>query len=183
MHFYCECGNRINDTTDMISYKAHMIADQDWFDFLDAICDAVESKEADCEKIIHKLYNETINAAGRVVYQCVKCGRIFMEDREHKLHTFYPEGEADNRLLNSEKGSAWKGHLYAFWYDEKPEWINYHGSICPEVNIYYENLSFDDYEQFEARFCEIFEELKAKKLIRYAKLERNRTKIFSWDEN
>lgn len=53
MHFYCQCGNRIDDTTDMISYKARMIADQDWDGFLDAICAAIESKEMDREKVAH----------------------------------------------------------------------------------------------------------------------------------
>lgn len=183
MHFYCQCGNRINDTTDMISYKARMIADQDWDVFLDAICAAIESKEMDREKVICEFYKQSLNATRRSVYQCVKCGRIFVEDQEHKLHTFFPEGAVDKRLLNSEKGSAWKGCLYAFWHDEKPEWMNYHGSIDPDVNIDYENLLFDDYKQFEARFWDIFKELKEKKLIRYAKLERNRAKIFSWDEN
>lgn len=183
MHFYCQCGNRINDTTDMISYKARMIADQDWFDFLDAICDAIESKEMDREKVIREFYNEPLNAARRSIYQCVKCGRIFMEDQEHRLHTFSPEGTVEKRLLNSEKGSAWKGFLYASWDDEKPEWRNCHGMIGTNVNISYENLAFDAYEQFEARFYEIFEELKEKKLLRCAQLERNGKKIFDWDEN
>lgn len=61
--------------------------------------------------------------------------------------------------------------------------MKYHGIIDPDVNLDYENLLFDDYKQFEARFWEIFEDLKEKKLIRYAKLERNRAKIFSWEEN
>ena len=182
MHFYCKCGNRISDTTDMISYKAHMIADQDWFDFLDAICAAIESKEINREKVIGEFYRETLKATRRHIYQCVKCGRIFMEDQEYQLHTFAPEGTDNKRLLNSEKGSTWKGSLYAFWYDEKPVWMECCGMISPNVNISYENLEFDNYEQFETRFWEIFEELKEKKLIRYAKLERNREKVFDWNE-
>ena len=37
MHFYCKCGKRISDTTDEISYKARMIADQDWLDLPEKI--------------------------------------------------------------------------------------------------------------------------------------------------
>ena len=54
--------------------------------------------------------------------------------------------------------------------------------IGPEVNIEYENLVFDDYEQFEIRFWDLFKELTEKKLIKSAQLEKNRKKIFDWNE-
>lgn len=56
------------------------------------------------------------------------------------------------------------------------------GMIGPEVNIEFENLVFDDYEQFEIRFWDLFKELKEKKLIKTAWLEKNRKKIFDWTE-
>ena len=37
MHFYCTCGYRISDTTDFLSYKAYILADQDQDDFFDGM--------------------------------------------------------------------------------------------------------------------------------------------------
>lgn len=42
MKFLCECGHPIYDQTDYLPYKAHVISDQDWFNFLDTIDDAIE---------------------------------------------------------------------------------------------------------------------------------------------
>lgn len=181
MHFFCKCGARVSDTTDEISYKARMIADQDWFDFLDFVSELME-KEADREKMVDEFYLKISEFAGRAIYQCEKCGRIIMEDSEYYLHRFSPEGEPNKRLLNSQKGSVWKGRLYGYWDDEKPDWSEHHGKIYPEVNIEYENLVFDDYEQFEARFREIFKDLKEKNVIKTASLKKNNKKIFDWNE-
>ena len=60
--------------------------------------------------------------------------------------------------------------------------MEHRGMIGPEVNIEFENLVFDDYEQFEIRFWDLFKELKEKKLIKTARLEKNRKKIFDWTE-
>lgn len=99
-----------------------------------------------------------------------------------KRFMLLPEGAVNAKLLNSHKASAWKGRLYAYWYDEKPEWMEHRGMIGPEVNIEFENLVFDDYEQFEIRFWDLFKELKEKKFIKTARLEKNRKKIFDWTE-
>lgn len=42
MNFRCECGQRIHDTTDYLSYKGYLMSDQDQFDLLDEIDDAIE---------------------------------------------------------------------------------------------------------------------------------------------
>lgn len=57
MHFYCKCGRRIPDTTDEISYKARMIADPDWLDFLDSVCELMK-EETDREKMIDEFYEK-----------------------------------------------------------------------------------------------------------------------------
>lgn len=113
MHFYCECGKRISDTTDELPYKARIIADQDWFSFLDAVCEVME-KETDREKMINAFYNEVMKAAGRHAYQCTDGGRICLDNHEHQLCAFVPEGVANKRILNSYMAGNWKGRLYAF---------------------------------------------------------------------
>ena len=181
MHFYCKCGNRISDTTDMISYKAHVIPDQDWDNFVDEICDAIESKETDREKVIQNFFSKTLNA-DKLMYQCTQCGCIFIDDEDNTLRSFVPEGVVNTNILNSVKGENWKGFLQAEWKDEIPQWQEHYGNIYPIVNVKFKNLEFDDFQEFEDRFMEIFKELKAKKIIRYARMKCNNKNIFNWDE-
>ena len=112
-------------------------------------------------------------------YQCPSCGRVFIEDPENRSQFIRfipclegePEPDVNKKLLISSYGEKWKGHLYANWHDEKPEWCAHRGMIYPMVNIQLDNLSFDDHEVFEKRFYELFDHLKELKLISYAKRE------------
>ena len=45
------------------------------------------------------------NQAERLAYQCRECGRLFVDDREHQLHTFAPAStETSRELLRSRDG-------------------------------------------------------------------------------
>ena len=93
-----------------------------------------------------------------------------------------PEPDINKRLLISSHGEQWKGHLYADWYDEKPEWCEHRGMIYPILNIQLDDLSFDDFEAYEKRFYELFEHLKGLHLISYAILNVNHKRTFMWVE-
>lgn len=107
MKFTCECGHIIYDQTDYLSYKAHLISDQDWFDFLEEIDEAIEKsgptpkdKEIACMKIrslSSKLYKR--------VYQCKNCGNIFFNNNSPQLEMFRSHKDNPNKtLLESSKG-------------------------------------------------------------------------------
>lgn len=180
MNFYCKCGERISDITDYISYKAHMIADQDWADFFERIDEAIQSDEADREKVIDEFFHDTLDV-DNIMYQCRKCGRIFINGKGGTLYSFSPETPVPANLLRSAKGERWQGSLTAEWKDVKPEWSEHHGYIFPNVNMRYDNLEFDDYDAFTERYYQLFEELKNKGIIRYAVLKRNKEKIHQWE--
>ncbi len=181
MHFWCGCGNRMSDTTDMIYYKGHIIADQDWDDLYGKIEDAIMSPEKDRKKVADQFFSDIADLC-RWMYQCPQCGRIFIDGEGASLHAFQPEkGCTERRLLQSAKGELWQGFLYAEWEDEKPEWSEHHGYVWPIVNIEYNLPGFDDYDEFVAKYYGVFEELKEKGIIRRARLKRNRQLIHEWE--
>lgn len=181
MHFFCECGKRISDTTDYISYKARIIADQDWFDFFDRIEEAIKSGESDKEKVIDEFWRDTLDVAKSSMYQCTQCGCIFINGEKGAVYPFKPMGEVPMKLLRSAKGEKWQGWLHAEWEDVKPEWSEHHGHIWPCVNLDYNMPGFDDYDEFEKKYYQVFAELKDKGVIRRASLKRNKQIIHSWD--
>lgn len=180
MRFECKCGYIIHDTTDYISYKGRVIADQDWFDFYDRIEEAIKSNQKDKEQVINEFWRDTSGIANEI-YQCPKCGCIFISGKGRELHSFEPNSQVTLNLLISAKGEKWQGFLYAEWDDVKPEWRENHGLIYALVNAEYSGSGYDDYEEFEKRYYELFEELKAKGIIRSASLKRNGKELHSWD--
>lgn len=76
MHFYCTCGNRISDTTDFLSYKAYLLADQDEQDYYDAIEQEVKNEEISREECVDNImFSLGRKYLGKAMYQCLGCGR------------------------------------------------------------------------------------------------------------
>jgi hypothetical protein len=61
MKIKCTCGEVIPDQTDYLSYKAHIIGDKHYFDFLDTIDEAIERKEEDREKLCNNVRQAEAN--------------------------------------------------------------------------------------------------------------------------
>jgi hypothetical protein len=87
-----QCGATIYDQTDQLPQKAHFVRDEDWFDVLDSIDDAIErsgptakEKEAACMKV-----RRLIGNLARSAWQCRACGRVYIDDQEHELREFVP---------------------------------------------------------------------------------------------
>lgn len=90
--------------------------------------------------------------------------------------------DGNKKLFMSAYGEKWKGALYADWYDEKPSWMEYHGSIMPCVNIKLENLHFDNYDLFEKRFFEVLEYLKELDIVVSASMRVNGKQTYNWPD-
>jgi hypothetical protein len=84
----CTCGATIHDITDSQPWSAHVIPDQDWNGFGDAIDEAIEKsgpsakeKEAACMKLRYL-------SVARTAFQCSACGRIYIYDQNQELQQF-----------------------------------------------------------------------------------------------
>jgi hypothetical protein len=92
--FVCTCGESVDDNTDFLPYKAHLIADQDFEHFQAA--SAASPMEA------HEFVKAT-------VYQCPSCARlIVVPNSGEDEQTFTPDGDASPLLLGSVRGEDWK---------------------------------------------------------------------------
>lgn len=180
MKFGCNCGHTICDTTDFLSYKADFLASQDEEDFCDGIEFVTMNESLSKEEELNKMMKLYTHYAWRSMYQCYKCGRVYLEDCEGKLHCFAPEGHNNKRLLTSVEGRMWKGLLWADWKDVKPEWSEYHGYVDIQTNEVYDNQVFDDKDAFYRCYYELFNELKEKNLIRSSRLHENGICLHSW---
>lgn len=182
MHIMCRCGYRIQDSTDYLSYKGHVISDQDMFDFLDLITNAIETNKAGKESLIEEIYRVSVKI-DKHIYQCANCGALYLEDNEGNLYFFSAEEGTNKALLESGYGSSWKGFLYADWDDKKTEWREHNGHIYPLVNIELKNrlCYFDDRDEFERAYYVLFEELKNKNVLRCASLKINGKMCHNWE--
>jgi len=131
----CKCGKIIPDTTDFISYKGHLIADQDYFDFFDEI----EKKEwNDSTSRASKYFNE--------VFQCTNCHNIIIL-RDNKRFDFKSiDTEGDSNILNSYLNEKWLGLISAnfrngqgeiYWHTNLESGFRQELSLVELKNIYY----------------------------------------------
>ena len=103
VEFECDCGKgRFLSSTDNRSYVAHLIADQDYDDFSEAIDSAIErsgptarDKDAVCM--------EWRRFRMPRVWQCPNCGSLYVEDTEGNRHTFRPASEQVSKQLFKRK--------------------------------------------------------------------------------
>ncbi|MEZ3437428.1 MAG: hypothetical protein K1W18_00945 [Oscillospiraceae bacterium] len=179
MHFLCHCGYDIHDTSDCLSYKACLIADQDEEELWEIL---EKGEKPHNDKI--DIATEVMRLLHRNVYQCPKCGRIFIEDADdgYELKCFEPAENVNKKMLISAHGEDWRGYLYADWYDPKPDYCEYKGFITPLCNVKFDDLFFDDYDAFEQRYFEILDEMMARKILRRARLNVNREIKHSWED-
>lgn len=182
MHFSCECGNQILDTTDYLPYKAYLIPDQDLFDYIDEIDKIIQNVGSNLEEkedAKQKIRNLSVEYT-KMIYQCPRCGNIFLKDKLTDLEMFQGSNyDVNKELLQSVKGDKWQGFLYAEWADNKPDWCKKNGYIS--ASILNEGEDYDNWEELETQYYAIFNNLKEKNLLRSSTLRKNGTRIHSWD--
>src|SRR5271168_4010506 len=96
MKIGCHCGELIRDQTDDLPWKGHLIPDQEWFATHDAIDDAVIDPLAvgriEKDQAYH-LAREIIIRSSRLMYQCPRCGRLYIDDFEGNSQCYVPASE------------------------------------------------------------------------------------------
>ena len=187
MNFACRCGYRFYDGSDNLSFKAHILADEDWNEFVGYLEDADKPHTEKIENM-----GRSLDLLDRCIYQCPECGRLFLESADGSLTMFTPSGTAepepdvDRHMLISSHGENWHGILSGWWEDPKPKWREYAGCVSVMMNeetapAFHSN----DYAETERQFHVIFEKLRAEDSIHYAAFhvyEQGGSRcIFSWN--
>ncbi len=187
MNFACRCGYHFYDNSDNLSFKAHILADEDWNEFVGYLEDA---EKPHTEKIENM--GRSLDLLERCIYQCPECGRLFLEDADGSLTMFTPsdtaepEPEVNRHMLISSHGENWHGILYGEWHDPKPKWREYAGYVSVMMNeetapAFHSN----DFAETERQFHVIFEKLRAEDSIHYAVFrvyEQGGSRcLFSWN--
>ncbi|QIF01639.1 hypothetical protein [Roseimicrobium sp. ORNL1] len=163
MKIRCKCGAVIPDNSDFLSYKAHVVADQDWEDFEDMI---------ESGKRVDSWFSFV-----RTCYQCPHCGRLYVEDASRELHAFAPEGH-QTKVLSSSKGPDWRGHMGGNWEDQP---VTGH----PKGDLWSNGVEgtfkqFDDWSQLEPAYYALFDQLCSAGRLRSAFLRKNGEIVHSW---
>jgi hypothetical protein len=158
MKFRCACGEVIVDQVEFNLYKARLIADRDWNDYLDAAGTAAVPLE-------------------RNVYQCMECGRLHLVLADGTTRSFIPEQEPE-AVLDSSLGDAWKAPLVGLWDDRtsgtrKLGWLD-----CDATGGTTEG--FDTWEELEHAYFQLFYRLRKFDRVRSALLRRNDETIHVW---
>ena len=97
MKIRCTCGEIIPDQTDYLPYKAYIIGDKNYFDFMDAIDDAIESSEPNREDLCMKVRRAE---PSRLAWECGTCGRLYFDDAEGKLVEYLPKDGKPHRIFD-----------------------------------------------------------------------------------
>jgi hypothetical protein len=159
MKITCHCGNILSDTTDFLSYKAH-----------------INPFNPDAKN--RQKYSLPI----RNCYQCTQCGWLHVDGPDGKLQLFVPESPAFH-VLASSKGKLWRGILRAHWRDtpiisgtRKGEL--YCHSEDPEESAWED---YDSWEGLEQAYNAFFHRLKERDILRSALLTKNGAILHSWE--
>jgi hypothetical protein len=98
----CDCGALIVDSTDDLPHKAHFIPDQRWnalFEALDEqVIDALANRRLDHDAAYRRV-RELLIGAVRLMWQCRKCGRLYIDDAQQQLHAYAPADEASSKEI------------------------------------------------------------------------------------
>ena len=147
----CNCGKLIIDQTDFIRNKAHLVADQDYFDLFDEI----ENRE----------WNDLTERASKYfsseIFQCNNCNNIIII-KDNKRFDFCPlEKNNSSQILTSYLGQKWLGTISA-------NFRNGQGEIFWNTNFesgFRQNLTLNELNQL---YDQKFNELKELKILRHS---------------
>jgi hypothetical protein len=102
----CTCGHTLIDQSDFISYKAHVLADQDYEDFYD---DIEKKIDEDLPARTIKYFME--------IFQCINCSNLIIFKNMNRYDFVPADKDHSRNLLCSSMGAAWKGTMSANYKD------------------------------------------------------------------
>lgn len=151
----CVCGNIISDNTDFIVYKAHFIADQDYFDLRDEI----ENKD-------YSEQNKSFLKYFQNIFQCSLCQNVIFFTEDKRID-FQPLNKEESiGVLKSRLSKKWKGFISATFRDGI-------GEIIWQTNIDRGFLGKLSLEKLQEIYYEKFNELKTSEILRSSFLRIN----------
>jgi hypothetical protein len=198
MKIFCECGWVIYDQTDYISYKATFVADRDSSDLLDRIEEQIKklvkkieqtvSNKIDTSELIEDTMTDVSDVmdeyAIRNIYQCLGCGRLFVDDAQFNSHVFIRQDDSvPKNLMRSIKGDKWKRCLRGNWQESHKEKDKGKGELSWGFGDEEEGYDrFDDLEALKKKYFEVFTRLQEKGILRDAFLRRGTEVLHIWPE-
>jgi len=80
---------------------AHLIPDQEWFPVLDAIDRIIDETKSGVLQgdVPYMQLRKLLGAASKPVYQCGRCGRIFIFERQDPAHIYWPESDGTSKQI------------------------------------------------------------------------------------
>lgn len=109
MKIECVCGDLIQDMTDGLPHKAHIIPDQSWhslFDALDALTERRSFTRAQRNAACMAMRTLIIEAS-RSAWQCNSCGRLYLDDNTECLQIYVPaDSETSREVLSGANRTA-----------------------------------------------------------------------------
>lgn len=97
MKISCPCGALIQDNTDGLAHKGHVLGDRHLLPVLDALDQIAGSNAMD--PTVARLQ---LAAAGRarLIWECRVCGRLLCDDAHGKIVSYLPESGGYHRILD-----------------------------------------------------------------------------------
>ena len=89
MRVECPCGELIKDVGDPSASFADLLPSQCMDDYCSAIEKAVHQHSEDPDVASQWVVHDTVPFF-RQMCQCPRCGRVFIEDENHRTHEFVP---------------------------------------------------------------------------------------------
>jgi hypothetical protein len=166
MKFACSCGHVISDGTDYLRYKAYLISDQD-------IYDALEMSDRGS--------GDWWPTLTRTMYDCEKCGRVWIYDHAGLLQSFLPESRSPH-FLSSIAGIKWKRILRGSWTDKPILRTLPRGFLSWTHLDDADRRTFEEWAELESEYFKVFESLRSEDLLRDSLLKRNGEVIHAWPE-
>ncbi|MCG8577433.1 MAG: hypothetical protein MI810_21305 [Flavobacteriales bacterium] len=103
MKIKCSCNYLIVDSTDNLRHKGHLISNTQYFDFWDAIDEAIEeSGDSPKEKEIAAMELRRKNLF-KLVYECQNCGKLYFDGKDGELISYTPDNSTYNKVLDKKE--------------------------------------------------------------------------------
>ena len=166
MKFACACGNVIRDQTDYQPHKAHLISDQDLFEALE---------------ISDTRSREWFPSLTRALYECRRCGRLWLEANGDDLIAFIPEKHS-GPVLAPAAGNRWKAPLRGQWLDKPIPPGAPRGVLFCLLGNQEQTSTFDDWSELERAYQQTLESRRSAGTLRDAMLTKNGKLLHVWPD-